>query len=73
MLSEKMSDLDFEAKYEDTPHTTEELSRLGHSMNVLSERLKEAIGEPVSYTHLFLYKIFCVKAEVLENADGCLW
>lgn len=45
VLSEKMSDLDFEAKYEDTPHTTEELSRLGHSMNVLSERLKEAIGE----------------------------
>lgn len=45
VLSEKMSELDFEAKYEDTPHTTEELSRLGHSMNVLSDRLKNAIAE----------------------------
>lgn len=25
------------------------------------------------FIRIFLYKIFCVKAEVLENADGCLW
>lgn len=45
VLSEKMSNLDFDAKYEDTPQTTEELSRLGHSMNTLSDRLRDTISE----------------------------
>lgn len=44
-LSEKMSNLDFEAKYEDPKHPTEEISTLGNSMNVLSDKLKETIGE----------------------------
>lgn len=44
-LSEKMSNLDFEAKYRETRHSTEEISTLGNSMNVLSDKLKETIGE----------------------------
>lgn len=44
-LSEKMSNLDFEAKYEEPKHPTEEISTLGHSMNVLSDKLKQTIGE----------------------------
>ena len=44
-LSEKMSNLDFEAKYEDTKHPTEEISTLGNSMNVLSDKLRDTIGE----------------------------
>jgi len=44
-LSKKMSNLDFEAKYVQTKHSSEELDTLGSSMNVLSDRLKETIGE----------------------------
>lgn len=44
-LSEKMSNLDFDAHYEPSPHETEETLILGGSMNVLSARLKETIGE----------------------------
>lgn len=44
-LSEKMSQLDFEAKYEMNEHEVEEIKTLGSSMNTLSERLKEAIGD----------------------------
>ena len=40
-----MSNLDFEAKYEDTKHPTEEISTLGNSMNVLSDKLRDTIGE----------------------------
>lgn len=42
-LSEKMSNLDFEARY--TGDAEDEIGILGHSMNVLSHRLKETIGE----------------------------
>lgn len=45
VLSEKMSHLDFEVKYESTGHEVEELQVLGKSMNTLSDRLKETIGE----------------------------
>jgi len=44
-LSEKMSQLDFDAKYQSTGHVVEEIDVLGNSMNLLSERLKETIGE----------------------------
>lgn len=44
-LSEKMSQLDFEAKYQANEREVEEIKVLGSSMNTLSERLKEAIGE----------------------------
>lgn len=44
-LSAKMSNLDFEAKYVDTRGSMEEISILGNSMNLLSDRLKETIGE----------------------------
>lgn len=44
-LSEQMSNLDFEAKYVDSKHSVEEISKLGNSMNLLSDRLKETIGE----------------------------
>lgn len=42
-LSERMSKLDFEARYEDGAQ--DEVGVLGNSMNVLSEKLKETIGE----------------------------
>lgn len=42
-ISEKMSNLDFDVKY--TGHAQDELGVLGHSMNVLSETLKQTIGE----------------------------
>ena len=42
-LSEKMSNLDFEAKY--TGKAQDEIGVLGNSMNVLSDKLKQAIGE----------------------------
>ena len=45
LLSEKLSNLDFEARYEDSPHTTQELSCLGQSMNVLSNKLKDTLAE----------------------------
>ena len=45
IISEKLSNLDFEARYEDSPHTTQELSCLGQSMNVLSNKLKDTIAE----------------------------
>lgn len=44
-LSEKMSNLDFDAKYVEERHSTEEISTLGYSMNLLSDKLKETIGE----------------------------
>ncbi|MBQ9593731.1 MAG: HAMP domain-containing histidine kinase [Lachnospiraceae bacterium] len=42
-IAEKMSDLDFDVKY--TGDTGTEVDRLGHSINVLSERLEETISE----------------------------
>ena len=42
-LSEKMSNLDFDAKY--TGQAEDEIGVLGHSMNVLSDKLCETIGE----------------------------
>lgn len=42
-LSEKMSRLDFEAKYHG--QAEDEIGVLGNSMNALSDRLKETIGE----------------------------
>lgn len=42
-ISERMSNLDFEAQYTGT--ALDEIGVLGHSMNVLSCRLKESIGE----------------------------
>lgn len=42
-LSEKMSNLDFEAKY--SGQAEDEIGVLGNSMNMLSDRLKETIGE----------------------------
>lgn len=42
-LSEKMSDLDFGVKY--TGDSRDEIGILGHSMNVLSDKLKQTIGE----------------------------
>lgn len=44
-LSEKMSNLDFDVRFVSPRHSTEELDTLGNSMNVLSERLKETIGQ----------------------------
>ena len=40
-----MSNLDFDARYETSRRSTEEIDTLGNSMNVLSERLKTTIGE----------------------------
>ncbi len=42
VLSERMSELDFEAKYEG--HSQDEIGVLGRSMNTLSDKLKETIG-----------------------------
>lgn len=42
-ISERMSNLDFEAKYEGSAQ--DEIGVLGNSMNTLSNRLKETIGE----------------------------
>ncbi len=42
-ISERMSNLDFEARY--AGEATDEIGVLGHSMNTLSSRLKDAIGE----------------------------
>lgn len=42
-LSERMSELDFDVHYEG--NELDEVGVLGHSMNVLSEKLKETIGE----------------------------
>jgi len=44
-LSEKMSQLDFDARYQASEREVEEIQVLGSSMNTLSERLKETIGE----------------------------
>ena len=44
-LSEKMSGLDFDVKYEAEKRDPEEIRVLGNSMNLLADRLKEAIGE----------------------------
>lgn len=45
VLSEKMSQLDFNVYFEANEHDVEEIKTLGSSMNKLSERLKAAIGE----------------------------
>lgn len=45
VLSEKMSNLDFDVTYEPTGHEVEEIRILGNSMNMLSERLKDTVGE----------------------------
>ena len=42
-LSERMSELDFDARYEGS--SEDEIGILGNSMNTLSEKLKETIGE----------------------------
>lgn len=42
-LSERMSNLDFDAHY--TGNASDEIGVLGHSMNLLSQRLKETVGE----------------------------
>lgn len=42
-LSEEMSKLNFDAKYEGTAE--DEIGILGHSMNTLSDKLKDTIGE----------------------------
>lgn len=44
-LSERMSHLDFEANYVETKDSTTEIDTLGNSMNVMSDKLKEAIDE----------------------------
>jgi signal transduction histidine kinase len=44
-LSEKMSQLNFDVKFEPDAHDVKEIKILGSSMNMLSERLKAAIGE----------------------------
>ena len=44
-LSEKMSRLDFDVKFEADVHDVEEIRVLGNSMNLLSDRLKETISE----------------------------
>nr|MCR5371135.1 HAMP domain-containing protein [Clostridium sp.] len=44
-ISERMSQLDFEAKYRSTGHAATEIETLGSSMNVLSDRLNRAIGD----------------------------
>ena len=44
-LSEKMSNLDFDVKFEANGREVEEIKILGNSMNMLSERLKDTIGE----------------------------
>lgn len=56
-LSEKMSNLDFDVKYEETPGETLEISVLGGSMNKLSERLKNTIGELKSLNNQLLKDI----------------
>lgn len=45
ILSEKMSQLDFDVKFEASERDVEEIRVLGNSMNMLSDRLKETIGE----------------------------
>lgn len=45
LLSEKMSRLDFDVKFEAKERDVEEIRVLGNSMNMLSGRLKETIGE----------------------------
>ena len=42
-ISERMSELDFEARY--TENAKDEVGILGNNMNILSEKLKETIGE----------------------------
>ena len=44
-LSERMSRLDFTARYVRPKHSTEEIDTLGNSMNTLSDRLQETIGK----------------------------
>lgn len=45
VLSGKMSQLDFDVKFEPNDHEVEEIKMLGNSMNMLSDRLKTTIGE----------------------------
>ena len=44
-LSERMSRLDFDAKYHSSGHAATEIETLGNSMNTLSDRLNRAVGE----------------------------
>lgn len=50
-LSAKMSTLDFDAKYIESRHSTEEISTLGNSMNALSDKLRETIEELKAANH----------------------
>jgi len=45
ILSERMSNLDFDVKFQPDGREVEEIRVLGNSMNSLSERLKDTIGE----------------------------
>lgn len=45
VLSGKMSQLDFDVKFEPDDRDVEEIKMLGNSMNMLSDRLKTTIGE----------------------------
>ena len=44
-LSDRMADLDFDAKYIPVRHVSREIDELGNSMNELSETLEETISE----------------------------
>ncbi|MDD6073700.1 MAG: HAMP domain-containing protein, partial [Clostridium sp.] len=44
-LSERMSNLDFDARYVETKHSATEIDTLGNSMNAMAEKLEKAIGE----------------------------
>ena len=44
-LSERMSNLDFEARYVETKHSGSEIDTLGNSMNVMAEKLQKAIDD----------------------------
>ena len=44
-ISKRMSELDFEAKYQTKETGSEEIEELGHNMNELSQALESAISE----------------------------
>ena len=62
-LSERMSNLDFDAHY--TGNASDEIGVLGHSMNLLSQRLKETVGE-VKTANLKLQKDIEEKTQIDE-------
>ena len=68
-LSEKMSNLDFDARYETSRRSTEEIDTLGNSMNVLSERLKTTIGE-LKEANAQLKKDIDEKVQIQGYAEG---